>query len=104
MRTADPDDLPLPCYALLELQWFLNRVVNLAGAADVNQSYGRDSDGDEDSNPGMIEDDSDSLLGSPDSQHILTIHEARMPLTPLGPTKHQDVIAEEVEPLGAGLA
>ncbi|KAJ5613217.1 hypothetical protein N7510_006411 [Penicillium lagena] len=34
MRTDDPDILPLPSLHLLQLQWILNRVVALSGAAE----------------------------------------------------------------------
>ncbi|KAJ5826302.1 hypothetical protein N7474_003440 [Penicillium riverlandense] len=34
MRTEDPDNLPLPSMHLLQLQWILNRVVGLSGAAE----------------------------------------------------------------------
>ncbi|KAL2849267.1 hypothetical protein BJX68DRAFT_267119 [Aspergillus pseudodeflectus] len=33
--TEDPDTLPLPSMEILELQWILNRLVSLSGAADV---------------------------------------------------------------------
>ncbi|KAL3456591.1 hypothetical protein BJX64DRAFT_38545 [Aspergillus heterothallicus] len=33
--TEDPETLPLPSMELLELQWILNRLVSLSGAADV---------------------------------------------------------------------
>lgn len=35
ITTDDPDKRPLPSYALLEMQWFLQRVTGMAGAADV---------------------------------------------------------------------
>ncbi|KAG4437631.1 hypothetical protein IFR05_006892 [Cadophora sp. M221] len=35
LHTDDPDTKPLPSFKLLELQWFLQRVVGMAGAADV---------------------------------------------------------------------
>ncbi|KAM0177749.1 hypothetical protein ACHAPF_004011 [Botrytis cinerea] len=35
LQTDDPESKPLPSFALLELQWFLQRVTGMAGAADV---------------------------------------------------------------------
>ncbi|KAJ0415696.1 hypothetical protein BJY00DRAFT_293127 [Aspergillus carlsbadensis] len=34
-KTEDPDTLPLPSIEILQLQWILNRLVSLSGAADV---------------------------------------------------------------------
>ena len=36
MKTSDPDEYPLPSFALLEMQWFLTRALGLSGAADVD--------------------------------------------------------------------
>ncbi|TGO61428.1 hypothetical protein BCON_0027g00140 [Botryotinia convoluta] len=38
LQTDDPESKPLPSFALLELQWFLQRVIGMAGAADVDWS------------------------------------------------------------------
>jgi len=35
LQTDDPETKPLPSFRLLELQWFLQRVMGMAGAADV---------------------------------------------------------------------
>ncbi|PVH83703.1 hypothetical protein DL98DRAFT_528998 [Cadophora sp. DSE1049] len=35
LQTDDPETKPLPSFTLLELQWFLQRVTGMAGAADV---------------------------------------------------------------------
>ena len=35
LQTDDPETKPLPSFVLLELQWFLQRVMGMAGAADV---------------------------------------------------------------------
>jgi hypothetical protein len=37
LETEDPENLPLPSWELLEMQWFLNRVVAISGAADVEE-------------------------------------------------------------------
>lgn len=48
LETEDPENLPLPSWALLEMQWFLNRVVAISGAADIEDDY-YDNDDDDDS-------------------------------------------------------
>ena len=35
IRTSDPETMPLPSFQLLQMQWFLNRVAAISGAADV---------------------------------------------------------------------
>ncbi len=35
MRTDDPEARPLPSMALLEMQWYLQRIMGIAGAADL---------------------------------------------------------------------
>ncbi|KAJ8062621.1 hypothetical protein OCU04_009144 [Sclerotinia nivalis] len=35
-QTEDPETKPLPSFALLELQWFLQRILGMVGAADVD--------------------------------------------------------------------
>ncbi|GES66317.1 hypothetical protein ATEIFO6365_0013028500 [Aspergillus terreus] len=35
MTTADPESMPLPSFELLRMQWILNRVAAMCGAADV---------------------------------------------------------------------
>lgn len=44
-ETEDPEDLP--SYELLEMQWFLNRVVAISGAADIDDDYDNDDDDDD---------------------------------------------------------
>ncbi|KAK1149605.1 hypothetical protein N8T08_005154 [Aspergillus melleus] len=34
LTTSDPEKMPLPSFAILELQWFLTRVATMSGAAD----------------------------------------------------------------------
>jgi hypothetical protein len=50
LETEDPENLPLPSWELLEMQWFLNRVVAISGAADIEDDYDDDDydDGDYD--------------------------------------------------------
>jgi len=36
LRTDDPETQPLPSFTLLELQWFLQRIQGMAGAADFD--------------------------------------------------------------------
>lgn len=37
IRTDDPDKKPLPSMALLEMQWFLNRVMGIAGVGTLSE-------------------------------------------------------------------
>jgi hypothetical protein len=36
LQTHNPIQRPLPSFKLLEMQWFLKRVVGMAGAADID--------------------------------------------------------------------
>jgi hypothetical protein len=36
LQTDDPETKPLPSFTLLELQWFLQRIQGMAGAADID--------------------------------------------------------------------
>ncbi|QSS50626.1 hypothetical protein I7I53_11384 [Histoplasma capsulatum var. duboisii H88] len=45
-RTANPDTHPLPSFELLDMQWCLQRIVSMSGAADVYDE--EDGDGDDD--------------------------------------------------------
>jgi hypothetical protein len=36
IQTDDPDKKPLPSFELIELQWFLQHIQGMAGAADIN--------------------------------------------------------------------
>ncbi|KAG0647510.1 hypothetical protein D0Z07_6508 [Hyphodiscus hymeniophilus] len=74
LTTDDPEARPLPSIALLEMQWFLQRVAGMAGAADElkdseyhfsdNGLYYRGSydDGDEISNLGLDDGGDETLL------------------------------------------
>jgi hypothetical protein len=39
ITTDNPEVRPLSSIALLEMQWFLQRVIGMAGAADVEEDY-----------------------------------------------------------------
>jgi hypothetical protein len=39
LTTGDPLQRPLPSLALLQMQWFPQRVMGMAGAADVNEGF-----------------------------------------------------------------
>ncbi|EFQ96759.1 hypothetical protein MGYG_08683 [Nannizzia gypsea CBS 118893] len=68
LTTSDPDNLPLPSWDLLELQWTLQRLAALSGAADVFA----DTIDDDDSSGILWEDEDesvrhcDSVASSPD--------------------------------------
>lgn len=44
--TPDPESMPLPSFELLHMQWVLNRVAAMSGAADVSEEYVEFSDDD----------------------------------------------------------
>ncbi|EFE31052.1 uncharacterized protein ARB_02246 [Trichophyton benhamiae CBS 112371] len=46
LTTSDPQNLPLPDWDLLELQWTLQRLASLSGAADINPQEYSDDDSD----------------------------------------------------------
>jgi hypothetical protein len=45
LQTDDPDTMPLPSFKLLEMQWFLQRVAGMAGAADSYDADWEDDSG-----------------------------------------------------------
>ena len=45
LTTEDPENRPLPHWEILEMQWILNRVVAMSGAAEVNEFDNNDDDG-----------------------------------------------------------
>jgi hypothetical protein len=47
MKTDDVEARPLPSVALLELQWFLQRVMGMAGAADLGDMEEEPGDSDD---------------------------------------------------------
>jgi hypothetical protein len=44
LTTEDPENLPLPHYGLLEMQWILQRVAAMSGAADIYDDFDNDDD------------------------------------------------------------
>jgi len=40
LQTDDSEARPLPSFTLLEMQWFLQRITGMAGAADVEEDWG----------------------------------------------------------------
>ena len=43
-KTSDPENLPLPDFKLLEMQWILHRVSALSGAAEFSNDFNKDND------------------------------------------------------------
>jgi hypothetical protein len=63
LRTDDAIARPLPSFKLLEMQWFLTRVVGMAGAAIPYEAGWGDEDSDEEiSNPGLGEVEDNSFI------------------------------------------
>jgi hypothetical protein len=54
IKTDDPKARPLPSFALLEMQWHLQRIAGMAGAADVDEDL-KEWDDDDISNLGLDE-------------------------------------------------
>lgn len=46
MTTNDPVENPLPKWEIMEMQWFLNRIVAISGAAGVDSDYTEDDEDD----------------------------------------------------------
>jgi hypothetical protein len=44
LTTDDPKIHPLPDYGLLEMQWILQRVVAMSGAAEIYDDFDNDDD------------------------------------------------------------
>ncbi|TVY91923.1 hypothetical protein LAWI1_G004437 [Lachnellula willkommii] len=85
VKTDDPEARPLPSFALLEMQWYLQRITGMAGTVDVEEDWGEGGWNDEIGNPGLDEigrtsfifgnlDTSDPV--SPGSDYILPVVEA----------------------------
>ena len=55
LKTDDAEARPLPSFTLLEMQWFLQRVTGMAGAADIEEDMGEEDSDDEISNLGLDE-------------------------------------------------
>jgi hypothetical protein len=100
LQTDDPETKPLPSFQLLELQWFLQRIQGMAGAADINWSpYSDFSSDDEEEIPDLLLDEvrESSLVSDPLSSPIKFIHSnnSRLPVH----SKHR---IEEAEGDGEG--
>lgn len=65
LMTDDPTTHPLPSFELLDMQWHLNRIVSMTGAADVYDEDNEDDDGHV-SDAGKDE----SLSGLSDISHV----------------------------------
>lgn len=63
IETEDPTNYPLPNWHLLEMQWFLNRVVAISGAADMEDDDDDDDDELMQENDFYMLSDSESELG-----------------------------------------
>ncbi|KAL1966279.1 hypothetical protein VTN77DRAFT_4632 [Rasamsonia byssochlamydoides] len=46
LTTTDPDKLPLPSWPLLEMQWHLQRIAGMSGAAEAREGFDDDDDDD----------------------------------------------------------
>lgn len=103
LTTSDPESMPLPSMKILELQWFLTRIVGMAGAGedDEDEEYHVDCPSDPEgvglpefddtlSNPGL----QDSISQSDISSTQPTPARAALPTYPRSPAstfhKHQD--------------
>jgi hypothetical protein len=100
LKTDDAIERPLPSFKLLEMQWFLQRVVGMAGAAGpYDDEDWLDEDSDEEiSNLGLDEVEDESLIfadpGLPNSPQFLR----KDNLLPIEGSKHH---TEEAEGDGA---
>jgi hypothetical protein len=94
LQTDDATARPLPSFKLLEMQWFLTRIVGMAGAASLYEGgwISEDSD-DEISNLGLDEaqDDSFGLSDFPLQDSPLSLH--RGSLLPVEGSKHHTEVA-----------
>jgi HNH endonuclease len=62
LQTDDPDTIPLPSFKLLEMQWFLQRIAGMAGAAGLDNSDWEEDSDEENSNLGLDEVGDTSLI------------------------------------------
>jgi len=61
LKTDDPVKRPLPDFSLLELQFFLQRIVGMAGAAEAVDIMGLDSSDDEAEENAVYDDDDEEI-------------------------------------------
>lgn len=105
LTTTDPKNLPLPSWEILEMQWHLNRVLAISGAADVE-----DSDDDYDDDFFFLEQEQDldmlHTLDSEDEQPSLpTDRQSRSSPSSLSPSssglQKRTIRSQSVTILGA---
>lgn len=105
LKTTDPIQKPLPSFALLELQWFLTRVVGMAGAAfPYEPGWGDDEDewDEEVCNLGPDEVENASFISDfdlPDSPEFLR----KVNLLPIEGSKHHTEDSNEDEDRVGGI-
>ncbi|TVY17235.1 hypothetical protein LARI1_G005530 [Lachnellula arida] len=81
LKTDDPEARPLPSFGLLEMQWYLQRITGMAGAADVEEDWGEGGWDDEIGNPGLDEIGGTSFIsGDPTSDPVAPGTEYILPL------------------------
>lgn len=105
LETDDPETKPLPSFQLLELQWFLQRIQGMAGAADIDWPPYSDSGSDysdKEEIPDLTFDEigNSSLMSSdplPSPAKFVRNDNSHLP----DYTKHRTEGAEEVEGEGA---
>jgi len=90
LKTDNAIARPLPSFQLLEMQWFLQRVVGMAGAAVPYEGHWVDEDSDDEiSNLGLEEAGNDSLVFSdPDPQDFPLFLRKGSPLPDEGSKHH----------------
>jgi hypothetical protein len=100
LQTDDPIKNPLPSFELLELQWFLQRIQGMAGAADVVDWEARlDTDFDSDSDNAIEE--VPSLRSDDDDVEDFSLVSEESPAKPNLPL-HPKHVTAEVEGEGDG--
>ena len=109
LTTDDPEARPLPSMALLEMQWFLQRVMGMAGAADELKdseyhfsdnglyNWGPYNDGDNISNLGLDEGRDESFLSNVTGLSDPVIPDNTGVLPSIEEPKHYTEEMEEVE-------
>ncbi|KAH7355110.1 hypothetical protein BKA65DRAFT_234125 [Rhexocercosporidium sp. MPI-PUGE-AT-0058] len=102
LKTDDPTTKPLPSFKLLELQWFLTRVIGMAGAAFPYEA-GSGDDSDEDI-PGLDLDeagDTSFLLDIPSSNSLEFLYKVNRALAE-SPKHHTEEVEEDRVGRGSG--
>lgn len=71
ITTEDPETHPLPSFELLQMQWVLNRLVAISGAADVtDEELDDDGDASDDMYPLLEETLSSPVFSQPASRQL----------------------------------